>query len=412
MFAPAWAFEHFPTSPSQEVSYQQQRESIAKAVDRSMWEGYSLPPNLSCDCSQGRPHHTKYYQETPIVSGATEYPAGSSTYLQTDFSRAFKQDKNRIKSCLGSQAILPHLLSMSAQAWEAAKQNGARQVLYGQYEHGGVSIRLGTAGLSGKFQDGDLMAASTIDSSNLTTSRLCLFKVSMVGDGSLQASITYQMVTTRISCAVGIYTAYKNAHMEELEYRHHHISSARGSDAAGAGERKLKQTEVIQLQAEGADAHLVEIGIFCQSMDYGPRSYSVLHLTSLIIKPQSAKNLGFTIDDLRMVKRGKAPYIETRLAWTCGADHTVWPVELPWSATTGPFSRFTIMLDEENIGSAYCLEFPARQEDCRETDQVQAWIVGHLFDGETVKSVKMTLLRRNLSPPAEDETWSLLPDSS
>ena len=392
------------------MPYQQRQESIAKAVDRSMWEGSSLPSNLYCDCSQGRPHHTKYYQETPIVNSATEYPAGSSTYLHTDFTRAFKLDKDRITSCLGSQAILPHLLSMSAPAWEAAKHSGARQVLYGQYAYGGLNIRFGTAGISGEFQKGDPMASLTIDPSNPTTSRLCLFKVSMAGDGSLQAIVTYQMTTNRTSCAAGIYTAYKTAHVEELEYKYHYTSSARCSRAVSVGERKLNKAEVIKLQAEGAD--LVELGIFCQSMDYGPASYSALHLTSLMIKPQNSNNLGFTIENLRTVKRGKAPYIETRLAWTCGADHTLWPLELPWSATTGPFSRFTIMFDGEDIGYAYCLEFPVHEEDCQGANQVQARIVGQLFDGETVDSAEMTLSQRDLAPMVEDENWSLLTISS
>lgn len=297
---------------------------------------------------------------------------------------------------------------MSAPASEAAKHSGARQVLYGQYEYGGLNIRLGTAGLPGEFQEGDPMAALTIDSSKLTTSHLCLFKVGMAGDGSLQAIITYQMITAGISCAVGIYTAYKTAHVEELEYKHHHTSSARCPNAVGVGERKLRQTEVIQLQAEGADAYLVEIGIFCQSMDFGPGPYSILHLSSLMIKPQSSKNLGFTIENFRTVERGKSPYIETRLAWTYGVDHTMWPLELPWSATTGPFSRFTIMLDGEDIGSAYCLEFPVRKEDCQGANQVQARIVGQLFDGGTVNSVEITLSRKDLAPMVEDDNWSLL----
>lgn len=367
-----------------------------------------LPSNLFCGCSQGRPHHAKYYQETPIVNSATEYPAGSSTYLHTDFARAFKQDEDCVRSCLGSQAILPHLLSVSAPTSEAAKHSGARQVFYGQYDYGGLNIRLGAAGLPGEFQERDPMAALMIDSSEPVISRLCLFKVNMAGDGSLQAIITYQSITAERSCAVGIYTAYKTAHVEELEYKHHHTSSARCPNALGVGERKSKQTEVIQLQAEGADAYLVEVGIFCQRMDYSPEPYSVLHLSSLMIKPRSSGNLGFTIENLRTIERGRAPYIETRLAWTFSVDNTMWPLELPWSATTGPFSRFTIMLDGEDIGSAYCLEFPVRKEDYQGANQVQARIVGHSFDGGTVNSVEITLSRKDVAPMVDDDNWSLL----
>lgn len=63
--------------------------SIAKAVDRSVWEGAALPDNLGCDCKKGRPHHTAYYLLNSISEHGAESPAGSQSYFDTDFSRAF-----------------------------------------------------------------------------------------------------------------------------------------------------------------------------------------------------------------------------------------------------------------------------------------------------------------------------------
>ena len=87
IFGPAWAHEHFSTSA--DGTYGGAENSIAKAVDRSMWKGVLLPKELGCDCRKGRPHHNQYYTLEPIVKSACEYPAGSNSFLETDFGQAF-----------------------------------------------------------------------------------------------------------------------------------------------------------------------------------------------------------------------------------------------------------------------------------------------------------------------------------
>ena len=114
IFAPAWTFEHFLTLPSEVDLDLEEPLSMAKAVDRSMWEGFSLPAILHCDCLQGKPHENDCYRVSPIIDNATEHPAGSSSYLHSDFARAFRQNGGEFKSYLGAQAILPHLLPTSA----------------------------------------------------------------------------------------------------------------------------------------------------------------------------------------------------------------------------------------------------------------------------------------------------------
>lgn len=66
-------------------------ESVALAVDRAMWEGMRLPNNLQCDCKKGHPHHALGYRGTPITSAAREHPAGSSSFLETNFEQAFRR---------------------------------------------------------------------------------------------------------------------------------------------------------------------------------------------------------------------------------------------------------------------------------------------------------------------------------
>ena len=84
VFGPAWSWEHFSTSIARPGNL-----SVAKAVDRSLWEGASLPAELGCDCRKGRPHHTLSYRANPIIASVCEYPAGTSSFFDTDFTRAF-----------------------------------------------------------------------------------------------------------------------------------------------------------------------------------------------------------------------------------------------------------------------------------------------------------------------------------
>lgn len=71
--------------------------SVAKAVDKSMWEGTSLPNDLKCDCLKGRPHHVADYKSNPIIKYAKEHPAGSSKFFHTDFQGAFRRSGKEVR---------------------------------------------------------------------------------------------------------------------------------------------------------------------------------------------------------------------------------------------------------------------------------------------------------------------------
>lgn len=88
IFAPGWTFEHFRggTDRSDHVGEAPQAGRLA---EQTMWEGAKLPENLQCDCTKGIQQHKLDFQNHPIVRHAREYPAGSATYLETDFNRAF-----------------------------------------------------------------------------------------------------------------------------------------------------------------------------------------------------------------------------------------------------------------------------------------------------------------------------------
>ncbi|MCJ1399165.1 hypothetical protein MMC11_002367 [Xylographa trunciseda] len=98
IFGPAWAYEHFCTS-----SESSNEQSLAKSVDTSVWDGASLPHNIRCDCKNSHPHNTAFYEANPITGNAYEFPAGSSTCLETDFSGAFdamKDDKEKVTNAM------------------------------------------------------------------------------------------------------------------------------------------------------------------------------------------------------------------------------------------------------------------------------------------------------------------------
>lgn len=410
LFAPAWTFEHFATTPSSEASDPQGPRSIAKAVDLGMWEGVSLPENLKCDCREGKPHHTSQYRQNPIVDNATEYAAGSSTYFYTDFTRAFNQDSHGWRSRLGSQAILPHLLlPMSAPAWEAVENDRLEQLIRGKYADDGLSIHIWPTRRSEKSANHDPVAASSYDSSNFFPSRLCLFKVNMKGDGSLHAIIGHVNARRR-SCTLGVYTAYQSANAKRLEYKYHHLSLVRDANAVVTGNRELEGTTTVHLWAEGAEARLVEVGIFCQETIYTQESKQILHLKSFLIKPWRDEHQYFTIKDIRTIQRGQVPNVETRLSWAWGFGNAQRLPGLPWSATTGPFSHFTVIIDGQELGSAYCLEFPVLVEDCCGSDEVQVLIVGHVFGGGTASSPMATMVRRDVLLTVMDESRSVKSD--
>ncbi|KAF2097945.1 hypothetical protein NA57DRAFT_40700, partial [Rhizodiscina lignyota] len=76
IFAPAWSFEHFP--------------GYERRIERTMWEGLELPAPLKCDCGESE-LHKQVYPQHPIVRWASEFPAGSETFLFTKFKRAFQR---------------------------------------------------------------------------------------------------------------------------------------------------------------------------------------------------------------------------------------------------------------------------------------------------------------------------------
>jgi len=88
IFAPGWTFEHFRGGPDR-TEHARQAPQAGRLVEQTMWEGAKLSKDLQCDCTKGIQQHKLDFQNHPIVRHAQEFPAGSATYFEIDFNRAF-----------------------------------------------------------------------------------------------------------------------------------------------------------------------------------------------------------------------------------------------------------------------------------------------------------------------------------
>lgn len=400
IFAPAWAYEHFSTSPSEAVD-SRFPASIAKSVDRSMWEGSPLPTEIGCDCRTGRPHHTKDYQGHPILKYAHEYPAGTSSYFHTDFTRAFKSEQNAVHSSLGFQSTLPHVSAVPFCADSSFGEGIPATMLYGSPEEGSLFVRAAVE--EGQRTETESLEVDTCKEAvhlEPKVQRLCLFKLSMPGDGSLRATIHY--LRPEKTGTVGFYTAYQTPDCDKVEYQYH---ATRPVD-----EFSSVQYLTLPVKAQVSGSNLVEIGVFSQGCHIRQPSQVILNVRSIQIMPYTGAKRGFHINHLRIRQRATDADEERSLVWQWEGSKDGWPRHLPWSQTTGPFSHFQVRINGEVGGMTQSLEFPLRKQEYEDSlrDEVAVSIHGTMFGGGTISSAEQRFLRDELSHKGLDDTWYMV----
>ena len=428
IFGPAWPYEHFSTSnkaalptcaapriSESEESFEpmctlpprraepQNTFSEAEAVERSMWEGTCLPEQLLCNC-KGDPHHRSGYADMPIMKTAREYPAGSSSFLETNFQQAFRpafdidsglreegqvdihacnetsksQDKCSWVSALGHQAPLPHL-------WQKQQDSGNAKLLGNLQFDGSPFLHI------------DLIAPTTSEllynghgHNDLPVSAsICLFKLDLRTDIGLTAEIGFRSCSSNPpNLMVGFYTKtilQDSRTVEDAEYELSYDDNYQVQDMTFT----LHKTE--------SNARLVELGLYCKSEAGLKASRGVLNLYRLTIKPVVDVQKTYCIEDIRTYHRTSGSNTERRLAWTWKGSRDHWLAGLPWSDTTGPFSVFSVMADGEECGQAHCSEFPLRPDDIKKKgdDAVMFAIKGRLFGGGEVSSAPQAILPAN-----------------
>lgn len=410
MFAPAWVYEHFPTSARVGVGLKD-GPSIAHQVDESVWKGVPLPENLLCDCRKGRPHHTKFYKNHPVTRYAQQYAAGSSRFFETRFTPAFQPfldqvyrmlsltcwqalaanspqeqaHQVRFRPSLSSQDPVPNLLTGLARDWHEVNKGPMTRVLYGELNtKPQPSLKIMTK-LAGCYEasEGHTIACAA---------NLILFNFNMPADDSLAASITIQQAEHIHNVTRGIKMTFFNFIRQEY-YDIGHILLP----SSGHGE------SVVNLPMNENNATLVALGVFMEGEPDTSVPVAILEITSIIIRPKEAitTQFGLQLRDLHIKERAHECGAEKRVAWDWETVPRrygqTWPIGMPWSRTTGPFSSFTVRIGDKVAGEAYCLEFPLRNEDVKDSGKrVTISVVGRMFGGGFADCSSITIPRAEL----------------
>lgn len=399
IFAPAWTYEHFSTSSPMEPDGSC-AASVASKVDRSMWEGCSLPEELDCDCCKGKPHHTREYQEYPIVDWAVEHPAGSTTYFQTDFTQVFQRRKDGLHARLGSQAVLPKPLPLPVSHWKKAWDEDGNARLYGCYEGDSLCIR--TEPLSGFSNEKPRKLHGEDDRKTHCAShlQLALFKLNMSCDRSLHAII--DCTTSDSANPRGFYFAYNDRDAETIEYQYKETQLGH----TGILEAVLRHGEV--------NFRLVECGVWFEPMSASPVLETVLAINSLCIKPIQHIDARFAVTNVRVVRLKQDYLAESWLTWEWEGPVGEWPEGLPWSVTTGPFSHFAVEIGGQDVGSVHGLQFPLRKEDIAEVEEgeVSVMVRGYIFGESTARSTSSLVPLSDLRADVGGSDWSLIAEAA
>ena len=354
IFAPAWTHEHF----SAELNG---LESISDKVNRSMWEGCTLPEQLLCDC-KGRPHHTSSYQLHSILKSSIQYPAGSATFFYTDFSPAFQisscdsATRSEIFPHLGIQSIYPsrsyslsldqhtqHMLPLSADAIHTR--------FSGNEENEGMSLSIK---LRHSIQDSSQGIRRSSEEH-----RLCLYNVAIECREQLRLQMVYTLSEFQDSehsiVAFGLYlsilTGSGLTHYEYIPLESE-LCSRSSLDYA--------------IQQSSTKSSLLELGVYCRCRPV-LAAIELFQCHSLSIIPMSAltsiPELQFSITEVRITRIKVLDKEQGRLEWNWTGDRDAWPTCLPLSGITGPFSHFVVLKDGKKVGVSQSLAFPLDVEE-------------------------------------------------
>ncbi|KAL8921130.1 MAG: hypothetical protein Q9208_005883 [Pyrenodesmia sp. 3 TL-2023] len=391
MFAPAWVYEHFPTSAPVRNGLKD-GPSIAQQVDESLWIGVPLPDNLLCDCRKGRPHHTKFYRNHPVTRYAQQYAAGSSRFFETRFTPAFQPFSDqeqahqvRFRPSLSSQDPVPNLVPGPARDWHELNKGPMTRVLYGELiTKPQPALRLLTK-LAGCYEASEGHTAAC-------PANLILFNFNMPADDSLAASITIRETEHIHNVTRGIKMTFFNFARREYYDVGHTLLPSLGHEES-----------VVNLPVNEMNATLVALGVFMEGDPDTSVPVAILEITSIIIKPKEAVGIqfGLRLRNLHIKDRAHESGVEKRVAWDWetvpGRHGQTWPIGMPRSRTTGPFSSFTVRIGDEVAGQAYCLEFPLRDEDVKGLGKrITISVVGRLFGGGFADCSSITVPRAEL----------------
>ena len=278
---------------------------------------------------------------------------------------------------------------MSVPDWEQASDGPQTRVLYGELPDeppGGIIVNTKTIGKNEKMA---FLEMSSSGSGSIARYRLCLFKLNMIANRWLAATIRFTCLEAVIGVAFGFYMGYTVSDSGNLSYDHVGILSSFLGQV---------QDKTIMLSFPTASSRLVEFGVYGMGLVEDPNPLALCRILNLTIKPESRVKSTWIVDHVRVVERGTSPYRDQRLAWNWSGSGYSEAACLPWSKTTGPFSYFDVMMGGKELGKAYCMEFPIHSEDFHgcEGTKTEVIIRGRLFGGSEIISRPMQLSRGDL----------------
>jgi hypothetical protein len=360
IFAPAWSFEHFPAN--------------GRAVERAMWEGASLPDNLTCSCGDTKSYHPADRSSPCIKSSARQHCAGSESFFYTDFSRAFGlHDEKATKDVYGGKAMHAQLSSQSILPYPARTNIPDSDIDDGVNklsQH--ITDTVETSHLC-------IEARSVLPPENrqaeLCESWLPLFKLGMPADGSLQLTIAYQCLVQPTLATASFYLKFANG-------THRLLAADKSSN---------ETTSSISLfhDAKAGDlTQLSELGVHLLAPNLGSQTTRILEVHSIGIIPRIADTQPHhvSIDNIRVERRGEGETEHWRLCWTY-QDHKQGAARvlgMPYSDITGPFSHFIVEISGVCMGRVYAREciVPEALAKSLEDDGEELCIKGYGFDGK------------------------------
>ena len=285
---------------------------------------------------------------------------------------------------LGSQAPRPNLLPMSANEWERIGDGPESRYLYGKLGISDVETFVQRTSCVQIFtQVTGLKTASGAETTCLNdylslspkfTHRLCLFRLAIDAEDTYLVTVNFNRTRQGRSASVGLYLAYNRATpgVSELRYEDRDL----GYNVSTAN---------ITTRARSGDFQLREVGVYCKGNFDSSEPSLLVEIARLVIrkKPLSeSADHDFGLQNITIQDWGNGSHKHQRLMWKWRGSRSQWPIELPWSDITGPFSHFTVLSDKRVLGIAHCLEFPLLKEDFPSASEIGNFnVIGHSFGG-------------------------------
>jgi hypothetical protein len=355
VFASAWSFEHFP--------------GHGRDIERTIWEGTPLPDDVACSCGDCKKRHQPNVAK-PIVKYARQFNAGSDAFFYTDFSRAFGTHKDQeqkalfdgfaIHSQLSSQSLLP-LPEISSDTGNPLRHR--------------LESFAGQAQLVVEACDSSLLMGDVLTSDG--PQDLPLFKLDMSADGSLQLQISFRTFAKH-----GVSFYVKVSGIKRLLS----TRQTRNTD--------LLETVISVPLSSMPNPRLEELGVHVDFIQAEISTTKLVEVDFICIQPVLSKKTlqSHKIFDIHVSSQGEGEMQHLRLHWSHTSDGQ--PAQgVPYSAITGPFSYFELVVDGLRLGRSYAAEHVLPDWLVKETVGRKALvdITGVGFDGRVLASAGSVL---------------------